>query len=387
MELTERKTKALVIDSGIILVIYMMLKPLYILPSGMPQISDVFLVLATCVYYVRRHGRLFLSKETYTWCCFFIITLFFQAIVNIVWFGITDDAEMLLKTVYYVFNFIVSMLCLSIGREIGSKNLKKALCIGCLLSITVASIGFVFSGRMSVRQTGFFNNPNQLGYYCICILTIIALFPDVLRKEQTIFILLVAMYGNILSLSKASIIGLFGMAICYTMWGGKKRSRATIVKQIVIIVIVFAFVYWFLYSNNQFIISNKVLRTLRNRILKMSSENDTQLGMGRGYDRIFELKKNILWGMGEGAFKRFKILPGYEVHSTYANLIVSYGLIGFVMYVWLFAKTVIKKGSTIRNLACLSGLLLYFITHNGIRNTLVWLILAVLFNEGKNNNS
>ena len=111
-------------------------------------------------------------------------------------------------------------------------------------------------------------------------------------------------------------------------------------------------------------------------------ENDSSLSTGRGYSRVWEIGYHFLWGKGEGAYYRFQIMTGLEVHSTFVNILVSYGLIGFAAYVYLIMKPMLHKGETVRNLACFSGLFLYFFTHNGIRNTLLWILLAVVLQTG-----
>ena len=57
------------------------------------------------------------------------------------------------------------------------------------------------------------------------------------------------------------------------------------------------------------------------------TENDTALGTGRGYNRIFEMD-HFVFGMGEGGYDRFSSLNGMEAHSSYVTLFVSYGVVG-----------------------------------------------------------
>jgi hypothetical protein len=95
--------------------------------------------------------------------------------------------------------------------------------------------------------------------------------------------------------------------------------------------------------------------------------------------------KNLLWGMGEGGYDRFTIMRGFEIHSTYANILVSYGLIGSFLALGVFLFTLKSNRSFFRNLCCMSGIILYGISHNGIRNTLVWIVLACLIVQNNQN--
>ena len=115
----------------------------------------------------------------------------------------------------------------------------------------------------------------------------------------------------------------------------------------------------------------------------MSAENDSDLGSGRGYDRIGELGYHFLWGMGEGAYGRFEALTNREVHATFVNILVSYGVIGLLVYFWILLSPMAMKQQTVRNYACYSGVLLYFLTHNGVRNTILWMLLAIVMMAGE----
>ena len=150
---------------GIILTIYLVLKPLYLFSSGLPQISDMFLIAAALYMLVRERGKILIPNEYSTWINTFILTLIFQIIVQAVWWMKTSENQMLLMATYFVFNFIASLLCIYIGKNIGPEKLKLAICKGCFYSIIVTAVGFVVRGGSGIRSTGFFNNPNQLGYY------------------------------------------------------------------------------------------------------------------------------------------------------------------------------------------------------------------------------
>ncbi len=51
---------------------------------------------------------------------------------------------------------------------------------------------------------------------------------------------------------------------------------------------------------------------------------------GRGYDRIWRYKQNLLFGAGEGADYRFG--RAIEMHSTLGTVLFSYGMPGFLFF-------------------------------------------------------
>lgn len=370
-------------NEEIILILYFTLKPLYLFSSGLPQISDMFLIAAALGLLLKERGRIRIPYAYMQWVTIFLVTLVFQALVQSVWWVKTKDNRMLLYAAYYLFNFIASIVCIYIGNAVGTERLKYALCKGCFFSIIVAAIGIVTQNRYhGIRSVGFFNNPNQLGYYALLVLTVIAFFPKVLPKWQNIIILVVSVWANLLSLSKASIVGLAGLAICYVIWGSNNKTIRKIVTEVLLLTVLFGAIYWLLYSNSRIITGNAILSFLRRRLLRISLENDSTLGNGRGYNRVWELGYHFLWGKGEGAYDRFNTLTGLEVHSTFFNTLVSYGLFGFVAYFFLMVKPLQHQGNTVHNLACFSGLFLYFFTHNGIRNTLLWILLSAVLQAG-----
>lgn len=185
------------------------------------------------------------------------------------------------------------------------------------------------------------------------------------------------------SLSKAAFISLAVQLFLCSVLLEKKLTKFTIIKRTVLIAGIFVLLYLFFFTKVEMFPKFEWLQRMRLRVSNMMYESDTDLGVGRGYDRIFELGINFLWGMGEGNFSRFAVKTGAEVHSTYASVIVSYGAIGMALYLFFLKNVLYKRGSLMKNLALASSILLYSVSHNGIRNTLVWIFFALMFMENE----
>lgn len=366
------------LDEGLILLIYFALKPLYFFKSGLPQISDMFLFAMIIFLLLKDRGKVVLPKNTFGWISIFVFTLIYQIVIDTIWAGITGERRMLITAIQYVFNFLAAVLCIMIGNKIGVKRLVQTIASGCLVCSLVIVLGLLLNRSTSIRHTGFFNNPNQLGYFALILLSCVFLFEDQFSLTKKLIIIGITVFATLISLSKAAIIGIGGLAFFYTLLGNNERSVRKTVFQIAFIVLICALAYWIIFSDSRFVLNSSLLRPLRNRILNISRENDSSLSDGRGYARVFELGIHFMWGMGEGAYRRFHSLSGLEVHSTYINLLVSYGLIGMVAYVYILLKPLVAGRNTWKNLACMSGVLLYFMAHNGVRNTLFWIILAAV---------
>ena len=183
-------------------------------------------------------------------------------------------------------------------------------------------------------------------------------------------------------LSKAALLASAFLLVVSTIFGSEsKADRNKIIRSVILLVVVFALIYLVMYGEYDFLTQNKTISVMRKKLANMSNENDTSLDSGRGYSRMGEIGINVLWGVGEGAFTRFNALSGVEVHSTYVNMIVSYGLIGFLGYAYIWLKPLLYGKRGLANLMLFSGILLYGVTHNGIRNTVLWTIIALIFLE------
>ena len=77
--------------------------------------------------------------------------------------------------------------------------------------------------------------------------------------------------------------------------------------------------------------------------------------------------------------KNIYTIHGYEVHSTFMMILTSYGIIGFLTFVlltlfWIFD---VKKLYGIYGVICICGpVLLYGLTHNGIRFSIFYILFA-----------
>ena len=364
-------------QNGITILIYFALKPLYISDSGAAQIADLLIIAFVFFDILKNNGKMNVGKNANITRFFFALVLY-QFILNLIWSGITDDMTMNYKTLYYIFNMIVFSHCLCIGNRIGSSELKKAIGKGSFLAIIIATIGILFYDSGRQRVTGFFENPNQLGYFALIMLTVVVICHREMPKYMIVSIVVFSIWASIISMSKATIISIFGYSTLLVLFNRKKATLKKLIIQVTLIVFVFSSIYVFLFSDLSFITSNKTILVARNRVINLMNENDSDLGEGRGYSRVLEVGENILWGTGEGAYERFVTKNGKEVHSTFVSLLTCYGLIGLSGYLYIFKKAIGKGAVMKQNIINLSGLILYSITHNGIRNTLLWCILALI---------
>lgn len=357
-------------------------KPFYLGQSGTLQLSD-FLYVALFGLCSLDGVYSFPSNKEKKWTILFALIIFYQFFINLLWYTITSnigqsDERFLKFNLYYIFNFIVCLTIFQLFRIIGYKRLLKLYLIGTSLSVAVCYIGIILNYQGNGREKGFFNNPNQLGYFALIIMTIFVVYCKNIKKTYRFVSIFLCLILNIISLSKASIIGAAVLLIVYVIISNDERGTKSSITIIFMIALVTIGIYLVLYSDNELFTNVYHIRAMRRRLFMMQSENDSNLGTGRGYDRLKEIGLLILTGVGEGAFTRFKAASGKELHSMYASTIVSYGLIGFAGYVSLFKSALFSNNKRIFSILAFSGVLLYCITHNGVRNTLLWSLIAMM---------
>ena len=129
-----------------------------------------------------------------------------------------------------------------------------------------------------------------------------------------------------------------------------------------------------IYNTTQIIQNNSLINSVQRRIQNIGKDSDDNLE-GRGYYRIYEYPEYWLFGAGEGEYSRFRY-GEIEFHSTLGNIQVSYGLVGILLFINLMRLAL--KNDRYRSWYILFMIMLYGLTHNGIRNSLFWILLALM---------
>ena len=344
------------------------------------QIADIFLALFSIYLLFSCYGKIRLRNTFYGFTILFAIICAYQVAVNLYWGG-KLKANLMSYSMFYIFNLVACVDVFLIGQEIGLRKLKEALILGVFIALVVSSAGLLGDAVYRSRSVGFFNNPNQLGYFALMAFSYVIFCNKQGTKLLKYAIFAMASWAIIKSSSKAAFVALFFTVFIYMIAVADKSSKSKFALYVVGLALIGIVIYLVLYSNVESIKNEKSVAMLRKRIFNMETENDSDLGTGRGYDRIAELGSDFLWGVGEGKYSRFKTMPGYEVHSTYASLLVSYGFIGIAAYALLTILCILDKKNLFKNIAIMSGPLMYQVTHNGVRNPLVWILLAAMLFE------
>lgn len=351
-------------------ILYVLLSPVYIFSKGLPQPADYLLFFcgfpALFVTMIRHRGGL--SKVFLFGLLFAVLTM----AINLIHFSFLQNDRLLKHSVYYIFNFSAFYYTLVMFRQ-SPEVINKLTYIAVAAAVVFQFIYAPLFGGIDVfRNTGSFNNPNQLAYWCIlstCILIILKRDQQFTLIDLTLFAML--FYLQSLSLSKAGLIvsAILVPTIIFL------PNMPNLGKTLALIGVIGFIITQAIDPGDISRQLNQVdqLSAVADRINNIGSEADDS-SSGRGYDRILKYPHYILYGAGEGAFYRFGI-GAQEIHSGLGTLLFSYGITGFIfflMFIYAVFYNVPKQYYLLLLVVFLFG-----IPHQNVRFTYFWIFLGI----------
>ncbi len=281
-------------------------------------------------------------------------------------FGVFGPNTYLLFPVYYVYNTLVFLVLCVLVQKHGARFLWLTINV-VLASIVVQVIAtFVIqrSNALGVRGVGFFNNPNQLGFFALVSASLIALGNRRLGfgAIKTGLGLTLCAYLALLSASRASVIGI---AVLFALTVVANPKRLVVVALVLVgLVSVGGPIADAIDSTQQ--------RLTANRYPTYTFLEE------RGYDRILANKEYWLLGAGEGGTERFVSttrIGATEIHSSLGTIFFCYGIVGMALFLTFMYQ--IFRGAPIRSMLLMLPSLSYTIAHQGLRSTSVWILFGV----------
>lgn len=285
----------------------------------------------------------------------------------------------LIYTVFFFYNFIIQAAVYQHIDSYGLSALVPGVLLAAIIAITIVLIGGVNMHQISEsgRSTGSFNNPNQLGYFSVCLLSLIYLF---YRQQKISYLIALAGFGisiflSITSLSKAAMLANFTVVLLAIKPSFSKGSLILWIAGISISLGIIGY----LFSQGSF---NEFM--FIQRLENMAHENDSSI-KERGYFAILEGNTlQIIFGLGQ---QEVFLIVGHEVHSTLGSTLNNYGIIGFFLFLSIFiiwARRLWISYGTVGLICIAAPPVLYGVTHNGIRFTIFWLLFAASLASASN---
>lgn len=344
--------------------LFVLMAPFYVLPSGLPQPGDVFMVILLPVTLLQWSGRLHRSFiRTFRILVWFVLWVF---LVNYSWVIISAKTTILksfaIFPIYYLFNASVFLSVLILYQRAGATILRLTVYMIFAAVMLQVLASFAIGGGMH-RTELFFNSPNQLGYYALLAASLIAMI-----QQRLGFGLLKASAGltgcaylAMLSGSRAAIAGIALLFILLVF----SNPRIIIVASLAAVLLL--------------TIGGPIAASLDRLEDRVTTNRNPHMSFAeeRGYDRLWTHAQYLALGAGEGDVARFQVTatsPG-EIHSSFATVLFSYGIVGLGLFLVFLRRLV--QGASLRAMAMLTPTLAFTLAHNGLRETMLWVLLAI----------
>lgn len=349
------------------------LTPFYFFNSGGIQLSDFFFITSLLSLLKNKNNFHFLKAVNMPGFYYLKVFVFWTLIVNLVYFVIWGDTFTLMSAFYYIYNFSLMVLSVTLCLYDRKTFLVRLyfitfLSITTIFVISYLNLDYLFSNKYFYRRSVTFNNPNQLGYWSLVVLSIITVIHKIIIKNginiKYINIILfssvlMSFYLSMISLSKAASISIVILIILFSF-----NKLKIILPMILLFFTVFYFVGM---KEGNFI--DKYFK----RLDSIGESNDDGLE-GRNYDRIWKYPDYLFFGAGEGAIEQ-RFEKDNEIHSTLGTILFSYGFFGITLF-FLFLFSIYKK-MKYEFIVIVLPIIAYGLTHMGIRFKLFWIVLAL----------
>lgn len=341
------------------------LLPIYVFDSGGMQPSHLILVIFLMLTLLIRGFPL----EPWSIA---LLAIFLHAFaVESIYIILGGNPLYFINSVYFLFNlFVVTAIYLHV-RAAGPKPIRY----GILFAAAIALGALTFSGVNLTdlgedgRPSGSFNNPNQLGYFSVSLLSATFLLYQVkqLGYWMAAAVFSIAMFLAIASLSKAAMIANFAV-IVLALKPVESRSAKLGWALASLVGIVYLLQQ---YQNGVF---DDLL--FAQRLANMLNESDSSLA-SRGYFAFVDGNAlQIFFGLGS---QKINEIVGHEVHSTFASVLNNYGIVGLIIFAFAMLIWALRLWQAFGFLSffCITvPPMLYGITHNGTRFTFFWVLFA-----------
>jgi hypothetical protein len=326
------------------------------LESGVPQIADYYLTALMAAVFLGLPFRL--PRAAGPVLHALLAFAGYTALVNFGWAMLLEDGSLLKNTLFYVYDALLFLTFLTLYAHFGERLLRVttyAVAASVLLQVALSPLG---GGIDPSRLALFFNDENQLGYFCVLTATIFTLGAGRFAVPPAVRL---AFYGAVgylayLSQCRGALMGL-AVLIVVSLLG---RPARLLLAGAALAAVVLALE-----------LAPDVLARAPERLVT-SGEYDSFAT--RGYDRIVNYPEYLFFGAGEGAYGRFRsALPGTELHSSFGTLLFCYGIVG----AGCFAAALFFLGRRDPRVALyLLPAFVYGSAHQGVRFAFFWAMLA-----------
>jgi hypothetical protein len=345
--------------------IYLILTPIYVFKSGLPQPGDMLAILLAPIVLIPWGRRLFPRARVSLRMLWVLVG--YIVVENFIWSLVVGKWDISLKKglwmspLFYIYNLMIFWTALAMYGRYRQRMLRLTydVLFYSTMAIVVAT-PLLLDGKL--RQRLLFNSANQLGYHTVLVASVLVIAQRPLRisSMQTSIGLLACTYLSLLSSSKAALGSLAILAGA----GVLNKARTVIITAIVGGVLV--------------MFSAPFVKAIDDAEYRIVTDRTHGFLEERGYDRLWKHPEYLIVGSGEGAYERFHdstIIGSHEMHSSFGTMIFCYGIVGFGLFLWFTWASL--RGVGLRIWLCLMPAFAFGFTHQALRTTLFWVLLAM----------
>lgn len=356
--------------SKIFLILGIFTTPFYVFSSGSLQPSHFLLLLFVFFWIIYKKG-FYVDRKL------FLLTMPFFSyvlIVNLVYSLYYQDTSFFSYPLNLTFDFIVVFSLVSFLNYLDKGQINKIPYVVIFILIMLFIIWLVGLGEYKFypRYNGYFNDPNQMAFFVLCISTIASLY-----IRNIVFYLIVVFLSLALILftqSRSAILGVFMLLISlfFLYWKGNKNS-------IIVMAFLLIFSSVFLILSFDYISNISYVQSVTGRFEETDIGEQSDV---RGYTRILKYTEYLFFGAGQGLDMRFN--SPVEIHSTWAGIFFYYGIIGISLFL-LFLINIFKNLNIYQKILFLVPLMYSFSTF-GARTAIFWILVACFYHTANLNN-
>ena len=219
--------------SDLCFIIFFLLKPFYLFPSGSIQIADCFLILSFGVT-VYESGHCHIKKIDRIFGLFLGCVIF----INVVYLLIYQKFDFVKTCLFFVFNYLV-IICFR--RFIQIKDNLSFFEKVCKINLWIQLLWFVSGIKEcwygGYRYMGTYNDPNQFGFAIITTLSFLFL----LDAKNKLFYVLVSLFLIYQSASTGILVTILILLVTDMLFHFPKRKKRYTFSLMLIIIILFVF--------------------------------------------------------------------------------------------------------------------------------------------------
>lgn len=373
--MNQTQTKAGFIKFGLFtMFVYLVTSYFYLMPTGVPQISDFVLAFGIMIVFVGLFGaNKFVLNQTHLLAIAFAAWAF---AVNIIYYIFLGDTLLFLSSLYYIYNvaiFIFITLLFRYDPQTTLRTIYYAIVISAVVEIIYIQF---FPNFENGRVQGSFHNPNQLAYWALfssCILILLRSYSQLKWYDLIVFFGFALIQS--LAVSKAGLIAFGILALALPFMRALSNTYRIAFFMIALTIGIFAIGH--MSDLNRIATQIENVNNIIDRLDNIGKEADDTL-QWRGYYRPIQHWHYIFIGAGEGAYERFDDTPQpVEIHSAILNVIFSYGILGTIIF-FTFLYYLIKQSPS-PFIIVLLVIILNGLTHQNMRFSHFWIVFGVAY--------